>query len=150
MHSLGFLLKDIDVSQLTYYLIKNIAALLSDRSDLDVIVFQQSLIRPAMKAPFAILHERELWSYGGVALTSTIDLARNLLEVPQCKRKVFYVTDVEWTTRTDFETMHRIYTQLDLVAENQQLFDILKIYWKEPLGVAENFNIRKILEILKI
>lgn len=151
MYSLGFLLKDFDVSQLTYYLSKNIADVLDKRSDLDIIVFQQSLIRPPMRAPFAILHERELWSYTGTCITTKPELAKNLLSVPQCKQKVFYVVDIEWNRQQmSHEDMATIYNDLDLIAENEHIANILGKTWKEPLGIANNFDIEKILEILQI
>ncbi len=150
MHSIGFHIKDIDVSQLTFYLTKNIATVVDERSDIDFIVFQQSLIRPAMRPPFAILHERELWSYQGIVVTTTLDLAKNLYAVLQPQRKVFYVADIEWIRSYDFESNFNIYTKLDLIAENQTIATILENQWKKPIGVAENYNVKKMLEILKI
>jgi len=62
---------------------------------------------------------------------------------PNIKTRFFYATDIPWiNTNENYNYWISLFNSdnLQIIAQNQQIFDIYNICWKKPIGISERFD----------
>jgi hypothetical protein len=152
LNSLGFMVNDLSFSQASFYLI-NYAnkAVMNDGHE--VIVFYENPVLPCLGASFSLMQMHEAWDYSGPLIANNINLASKLINLPGTSEKYFYVWDLEWTRvrNKHYHTLARVYRHpnLKLIARSLCHSRIISSCWNvDVVGIVENYNIDKIIEIV--
>jgi len=113
---LGFVVNNLGPSQLAYNLLTKANALLSQRYDLDLIVFYEQPARPCVIPNFSIMPLSETWGYDGPLVATDLSSAATLINLPNPGRKIFYVYDLEWTfePKRPYRALQAIYGHPEL------------------------------------
>jgi hypothetical protein len=71
---------------------------------------------------------------------------------PNIDKRFFYVNNAPWTQQpqTKYENWSSLYNQnsLNFIAQNEQLYDLYNICWKQPIGIAKEFDYETIQQYL--
>ena len=68
------------------------------------------------------------------------------------QKKYFYALDIPWLNNltTNYTRWRELIgdQSLNIIASNQDVYDLYDTCWKKPLGIAENFNYEKLHGII--
>lgn len=70
---------------------------------------------------------------------------------PNLKNRYFYADNVPWIdTKNNYNYWSSVFNSnnLEIIASNEQIYDIYTICWKKPLGISEKFNYETISRLL--
>lgn len=151
---LGFCVRDLGPSQLSYCLVKNANALLRDRPTLDIIAFFETPTPACLPANFAQMPLSEGWGYDGVMVATTFGTAKKLLSFPGPLAKCFYVWDLEWTRGSgkSYEEQAAVYRHKDLrlLARGPDHSLVIEQCWNRPVaGLVPDVDLHSLLAILE-
>lgn len=152
MKKFSFLVRDLGHSQLTYYLVTGINKFLGENSGYDICIFYQNLVRPMVETRFAIMNAHEAWGYTNPLISTDLVTTSNLLRYFGCRRKFFYVYDLEWLhilnkNYSEYANLYRD-SSLTLLCRSESHKKILLNNFDKEVKVVGDFNINKIAEIV--
>jgi len=96
MIQLNFLVEHMGNSQLAFALTSTLNDLADTRSDLDAIVYYNTMHRIYMTPKFAMMQMVEAWGQPGYTIATSVATARKMLSFPGTQKRLFYVWDLEW------------------------------------------------------
>jgi hypothetical protein len=144
MNKSGILVRSLQASQFCVSLSSSVNKIISEVSDLDVIVFYEAWAQLIVPPKFGMLMDREMLGLDGVCIATDLKSAHKLLRSAGPKKKYFYVWNLEWIGNPSirFKDMHDIYCndQISLIARSQYHYDILAKTWKKPVAIMNNFS----------
>ena len=91
------------------------------------------------------------YHFGGVIITTSLQDALSVIDNNTCKKKVFWVGSIDWHKygslmyRDILKVFHNKDTKI--LAKNEEIFDILRSFIREPDDIMRSIDIEKILEI---
>lgn len=91
---IGIIIEDLGVSQLSYFAIRSMNALLQERPDLDGTIFYRQYAPLYTPAYFGVAGIDSLYSFNGTVVTTDLDGTE--LAVKYGLKPIFYVNDLEW------------------------------------------------------
>lgn len=103
-----------------------------------------------LNIPILHLHQAQFFD-GSLIL---FDLPSIILSktFPNITDRLYYATDVSWakSPTTNYQEWQSIYMQdnLNILAANQDIYNLYSICWQKPLGVAERFDYETISQYL--
>lgn len=150
---IGILVDKIDASQQSFYLIKNINKICEDPF-LDIIVFYKEWILPPVTPHFAVMNEKQAWSYDAPIFATSLVTAEKLLSFPVPTKKFFYIWDLEWIDLENYSynNVYNIYCNpgLELIARSDYHKEIIEKVWNRKVhAVIEDFNHEQYSEIIR-
>jgi len=148
----GVLLEDFSASQLTFYAIKNMNSYL-ENSDVDFVGFFENSTTSMIPPRFSTMSASEIWSFGGVAVATSVTTSLSLQKACLPIKKYFYVWDLEWSRRGGAEYEYTIQAYRDpnikLIARSSSHAKAIKNYCnRDVCGVVDNFNIDQLIGII--
>lgn len=151
---LNFLVEHMGNSQLAYTLTRCLNNLADTRSDIDAIVFFNTIARHTMVAKFAMMQMIEAWGQPGYTIATSCATVRKMLQFPGPQKKFFYVWDLEWI-RGDNKTYGMFadvfrHPELILIARSNIHRDAINnCFNRRNIYVIDDFNERELLEVIE-
>ena len=93
---IAFLVKELGLSQLSFYLVKRINEYLRENSDFAPIILYENMVCPTFLPMCSLTHFAELACYNGNAIATSMSTAIKMSKTPGPKRKLFYIWDFEY------------------------------------------------------
>lgn len=148
---LGFILSSLGATQLAYHLLEQGDAVLSDRTDLDVVVFFQNVTKTWTTPTFAAMNISEAYGFTGVAIATDLDTAGKLARFPGPSKRFFYVWDLEWLRPSGrfYEDYASVYCKLPLIARSDSHARLIEYCWNRPVhAVVPNCDLAGIAKVV--
>ncbi len=147
---LGFIVNHLGNTQMAHFLIHNVNEHLEKHYDTDIIVFFENVVRTHTTPHFAGMNVNEAWDFNGTVVATSLSTAEKLLTFPGKKRRLLYVYDLEWLRppEREFGWYESIYRnpRIELIARSESHALIIENTWsRRPIGVVEDFNIKKLI-----
>lgn len=151
---LGFSIKDLGPSQLSYYAVKNTNAYVRSNHDISIIGFYENLIVPCVRPEFPVMDMVEVFGYDGNVVATDLNSAAKLINSFSPAQRFFYVWDLEWMRLPykQYEALYRIYNspKLKLLARSDEHARAIENCWdKKVTGIVENFNYEQLLTYIR-
>lgn len=138
-------------SQMAFYLIKEFNELARDSKN-SCSVFAELSGVYVTRPLFACYTTAFLPEYNGVAISTTIEEARSLLQVSSNAKKYLYLWNLDWASRP---VDHAAYCavlrdpRLQIIARSEDHAKAIENFCnKKPVGVVDDWNHKSLLEIL--
>jgi len=151
MKNIAAFVKDLSVSQSSFYLINTFNDYMDD-TDISTCVFFERPSIPPIRTQFACKSVSFLSSYHGAVISTTIEGADKVLKSGNASSKFLYLWDIEWLdTPMYFETAIRILRddRLKIIARSKSHAEIIETFCnKKPIGVISDWNATQLLEII--
>lgn len=148
----GFVLSHLAPAQLPYKLIKSANEFLEKKDSCDIIIFYQNLSPLVVNPNFAIMNLSEAYNYDGRLVATEVNNAARILDYVGTRKKYFYVWDLEWTKMGNkvYEQLSSVYNnpRINLIARSKQHYDIIKLAWREPVGIVDDCNFEKMTDLI--
>ena len=145
-------MRDLSVSQKAFYLIKAFNSCLSN-TDISTCLFFERPAIPPIQTCFACKSASFLSSYHGTVISTTIEDADKTLKTSSASSKFLYLWDLEWLDAPMYyETAMRILRddRLKIIARSKSHAELIESYCnKSVIGIVDNWDINKMLEITK-
>lgn len=152
MKQLGIALKNLGPSQVTFYCVKAMNALIEN--NMPVWLFYDELYPPCLNylCPTSCLYEA--WSFPGVFISTSFKVAEKSLKFPGPTKKYFYVYDLEWIYQTEkeFNKLKNVFNnpELELIAPSEEYKNVIERIWgTKETKVISNFNIESLIDLVK-
>lgn len=72
---------------------------------------------------------------------------------PAPTKQILYLNTPEWSNNRNipYTVWHNIYmnTRYEIIAGNQDVYDIFEICWKKPIAIAESFNTKDVENVIQ-
>lgn len=140
MTRLGFLLSKMGATQLSLHLLQGAASYLRDRTDVDILVFYQNIVKCWQTPTFGMLNISEIYDFTGAAVATDLDTAEKLQRAPGPKGRYFYLWDLEWMRGGgwSYERMARVYCDpnLTLIVRSDRHKAVAEDSWNRPVGAV--------------
>ena len=150
MKNISAFVKDLAVSQSSFYLIKEFNKCLED-TDISASVFFERAAIPPLPTCFACKSVAFLSGYKGTVLATTIDGADKILKTSNASSKYLYLWDLEWLeTPMFFESAMRILRddRLQIIARSESHAELIENFCgKKPIGIVSDWNIAQLDEL---
>jgi hypothetical protein len=146
---LGIVLDNLGPSQLAYAVLSQANRLVTERSDVDVTVFYESLTRPCITPWFATMQMAEAYGFDGPVVATSLSSAAKLLRMPSCPRKFFLVWDLEWLRKPQpYENLKAVYfhSELTLLARGEDHAKAISDCWNRPADIVGDFDLPLVLK----
>jgi hypothetical protein len=145
---LGISLDNLGPSQLAYAVLSQANRLVTERSDVDVTVFYETLARPCITPRFAHMQMAEAYGFDGPVVATSLSSAGKLLRMPACPKKLFLVWDLEWLRKPHaYENLKTVYchSELTLLARGEDHAKAISDCWNRPVAVVGDFDLTLVL-----
>ena len=152
INKVGVVIDDLSAGQLSYHIIKNINNYVEESSTYFVAFFQNSTSN-MMPMTFSSMCINEIWNFDGAAIATSVSTALAISKTFSPRRKYFYVWDLEWCRKNGREFEYNVQAfnkqDINLIARSEDHAKAIKNYCnRDVVGVVENFNINKLMEII--
>jgi hypothetical protein len=148
MKNISVFIKDLSVSQKSFYLIKEFNRCLED-TDISTSVFVERPSIPPVPPLFSCKSVAFLSGYNGTVIATTIDEADKILKASNASSKYLYLWDMEWLeTPLYFEEAMRILRddRLKLIARSKSHAELIESFCnKKPVAIISDWNINELL-----
>ena len=111
-------------------------------------LFSGAPLQSEVPALFPVFQPLRAYHFEGTLISTDMSTTEMLSKLILPKNKYFYVRSLEWTLleNCDYNYLKSIYQNDDikLVAENEEIFEVLKKLFKEPVGISESLDLEEI------
>ena len=91
------------------------------------------------------------YHFDGIIMTISLQDAISVIDNSLCKKKVFWVGSIDWHKYSPllYGDILKVFHNKDIkiLAKDENIFNILKSFIREPDGIMESIDIEKILEV---
>jgi hypothetical protein len=152
--SLSFLVPNTGASQMSFYLIHGLNNLAKSSPEIDSIIFYENRHKNCLPPNFATMEISEAWSKRDSLISCSLSCAKKMIKFP-CKKKLFYVWDLEWIRNTyslqEYENYKSVYCNenVELIARSEEHKKLIENAFNRKVKcVISDFNMKEILEVL--
>jgi hypothetical protein len=138
--NLNFLLDDADINQVSFLVLKETEKLLSKYN---CNIFCERCGNLPIKSMVPILNISEAWSSKGIGIATSIKTALQLVKFPSLSYKIFYVWDMSWKNNENFENVHKLFNDKELIVIARSEFHsaaFINNFERKPEYTADNFE----------
>lgn len=102
-----------------------------------------------------ILHVSQSKFFYGNLFVFDINSILLTSQSPNIENRYFYAQDIPWAKSSDANREYNYWyylfnsSNLQIIAANQQIYDIYSICWKKPMGISETFDYETIQRFLQ-
>tara|TARA_R110000751_G_scaffold87321_3_gene173158 strand:+ start:2148 stop:2621 length:474 start_codon:yes stop_codon:yes gene_type:complete len=152
MINIAAVVEDLNISQKSFYLIKEFNKMIED-TDISTSVFFLKPSIPPVAPFFACRGSYSLGTYHGVAISTSLRETEIMLNSSNASDKYFYVWDLEWLENSlRFEQAMKIMRddRLKIIARSEcHAVAIDNFCNKKPIGIVSDWNKDQLLEVIK-
>ena len=152
---LGFIVNNLGPNQLSYQLVNSANEYLRSKDDTDISIFYHQLNPIPYRPSFGVFGLFEAYNYNGYVIATNLYSASRMLSWPGPNRHkmFFYCYDLDYLRfpQKQWESLAQIYLnpKLHLIARSHFHSEILSLAWKPPVGIVEDCNFSKFVELIK-
>ncbi len=151
MMNIAASVKDLSVSQSSFYMIKEFNRCLSN-TDLSMSVFFERPAIPPIQTCFACKSVSFLSSYQGVVIATSLEAADQALKASNSSSRYLYLWDLEWLeTPMYFDTAMRILRdeRLKIIARSNSHAQLIEEFCnRKPIGIVSDWDMREIQKLI--
>jgi hypothetical protein len=152
--NIGFYLLDIDVQNQKHTMILNsINALCTARPYDNIILFNNRFNTVDIDHKYYTLHISEAKFFKGILFVFDIKSALLTKTFPAPKKQILHISENTWSEKKDipYKFWESIYmnNKFELIADNQDMFELCDICWKTPLSTVQNFQPKDIENVIQ-
>ena len=119
-------------------------------SDNNITIFSSSQTIPD-NPRLSLFSKCMSYHFEGVIITTSLQDALSVIDNNTCKKKVFWVGSVDWHKYNPlmYRDILRVFHDKDtkILAKNEEIFNILRSFIREPDDIMGSIDTKKILEI---
>ena len=145
-NDIGFVILNLEENPLHHSILYAIKQIIDANPYKNVCVFNHECAKvDVLNVPLLHLKHAKFF-YGDLFVFDTISLML-AKQFPNIKNKYYYAATVPWQNKKyEYQGWRNMFLQdnLNIICQNQKIYDIYDICWKKPLGIAENFTYDKI------
>lgn len=150
-NDLGFLILSIENNEMFHNLLSSIKSFIDKNPYKQICVFNSSSDKVnTFNVP--LLHVKQAkFFYGDIIVFDLLSLML-IKNFPNIKNKYFFVNSIPWENNGfSFNEWKSLIEQenLSIIAQNQTVYDIFEICWKQPIGIGESFNYETISKLIR-
>ena len=153
MQNIAAVVKELSVSQSSFYLIKEFNKCL-DNTDLSMSVFFERPAISPVDTLFACKSIVFLSGYSGIVISTNIEDADKTLKASNSSSRYLYLWDIEWLEKPlYFEQAMRVLRdpRLKIIARSQSHAEAIENFCnKKPIGIVSDWDRDRLLEILGV
>lgn len=153
MKNIAAIIKDLSISQKSFYLIKEFNTCLDD-TDLSMSVFFERPSIPPVPTEFSCRSVAFLCGYNGTVISTTIEDADKTLKMSNASSKYLYLWNMEWLEEPlYFGTAMRILRdpRLKIIARSESHADVIEGFCnKRPIGIVSDWKREQLLDVLGV
>jgi len=154
--NLGLIVKELGLSQRSYYATRNMN--LAARFNLvnDCCIFWEQVSPTFFKTIFSTMNSSEIWEFNGTLISTCVSTTLTAQKAVNSAKRFFYVWDLEWMRRyngrnADYKYNIEAFTDKDtsLIARSKSHASAIKNYCnRDVCGIVEDFNIEQLMEVI--
>ncbi len=159
MIKIGFVVKDLAPSQLSYFLTDSLNKSCSETFDEDYLVFAQNKSTKTKPNNFSIINSAEIWGFDGILIATCVPTATEVMQCVNAAKKYFYIWDLEWcrahlmgmSQRRDYAKTVRAFSHpsMNLIARSESHSRVIKNYCgKDVCGIVDDFNMQDFKQVI--
>jgi hypothetical protein len=119
-------------------------------SDNNITIFSNSKIIPD-NPRLSLFSKCMSYHFEGVIITTSLQDALSVIDNNLCEKKVFWVCSIDWHKYSPllYGDILKVFNNkhIKILAKDENIFNILKSFIREPDGVMRSIDTDKILEI---
>lgn len=149
---IGIVLNHLGPTQLAFSTITDVNKSLRTGLDISPIIFYENIFTQCAVANFPLMHVSELYNFSGIAVATDIHSANKVTNTFSCKKKIFYVWDLEWhrPPTKNFYDMYKTYNSMPIITRTTEHAKLIQQNFNvTPIGVMENFSCEQLLKCLQ-
>lgn len=151
---IGVIINNLSASQLSFSVIQNIKDIQKEYPEDDYVIFFENISAHVLTATCAVMNTTDIPSFDGVLIATNVETCLTAISSVSPSRKFFYVWDLEWIRQEGKNFQHNIkaYTNktIKLISRSESHSKAIKNYSNvDPVGVVEDFNLKKMREIIQ-
>ena len=152
--NIGFYLLDVDVqNQKQTMILNSINALCTARPYDNIVLFNNRFNTIDVGHKYYTLHISEAKFFKGVLFVFDIKSALLTKTFPAPKKQILHISENIWSEKKDipYKFWESIYmnNKFELIADNQDMFELCDICWKTPLSTVQNFQPKDIENVIQ-
>jgi hypothetical protein len=152
--NIGFYLLDVDVqNQKQTMILNSINALCTARPYDNIVLFNNRFNTIDVGHKYYTLHISEAKFFKGVLFVFDIKSALLTKTFPAPKKQILHISENIWSEKKDipYKFWESIYMndRFELIADNQDMFELCDICWKTPLATIQNFQPKDIENVIQ-
>jgi hypothetical protein len=147
---IGFLLTHIDNTAWYDNILKQIRLLIDNNPYKHICVFN-SYSEKLDTYNVPLLHISQAKFFEGNIFVFDIVALCIIKNFPLIQNKYFFSRDIPWyRSYNNYQEWTNIFNQnnLNIIAQNQEIYDLYEICWQKPIDTMENFEYDKLSKIL--
>ena len=148
---LGFLVKDLWLSQMSYYLTMNVNSYKTIKEIDDAVVFFEDVSQYSVSPLFSTMNSSEIWGFDGVLISTCLSTTLSSIAAIGPIQKIFYVWDLDWMRNgRDYEYNIKAFSpEVKIIARSEDHGVAIKNYCnREPDGYVSNFNLQEFMRVI--
>jgi hypothetical protein len=147
---LGFIILSLEENPIHHQILYAIKQLIDKNPYKNICVFNHECYKiDTLNVPLLHIKQAKFF-YGSLFIFDIVGLML-AKDFPNLYEKYFYAATIPWeTNRGSYKQWKDIFDQdnLNIICQNQKIYDIYDMCWNKPLGIAENFNYDKIQQFI--
>lgn len=151
INDLGFLILSIENTELFHNLLSSIKDFINNNPYKQICIFN-SVSDKVNTFNIPLLHVKQAKFFHGDIIVFDLLSLMLIKNFPNIKNKYFFVNTIPWEHNGfSFNEWKALIEQenLNIIAQNQAIYDIFDICWKSPIGIGENFSYETISKLIR-
>jgi hypothetical protein len=152
---LGVSLRNLNASQLTYYVTRNLNTASKLNMVDDCIIFFDQVSPSPFKTLFSTMNGSELWDFDGTLITTDISTTLSAQKAVNSARTFFYVWDLEWSRRNrsqgDYDYNIKAFTDenIELIARSKSHATAISNFCNRKVKhIVDDFDINQLMKVI--
>lgn len=149
---LGFVVKDLWLSQMAFYLTMN----LNQRNQVpevdDVVIFFEDVAQYSVSPLFATMNSSEIWGFDGILISTCISTTLNSVGAIGPQERYFYAWDLDWLRdNKNYDYNIKAFDpSINIIGRSEDHGKAIENYCnRKPCGYVQNFNLAQLVEVIK-
>lgn len=152
MRNISVFVKNLNASQNSFYMIKELNKCINDCSLSAGVIYQEKSI-PPVPTLFSCKMINGLSSFQGTLIATTIEDAKTMLKINNKSSRFLYLWDMPWIeSPVNFELASGVLRdeKLSIIARSESHADCIENFCnRRPIGVVDNWDLESLLKITK-
>jgi hypothetical protein len=150
-NDLGFILLSIENNEMFHNLLSSIKSFIDHNPYKQICIFNSDSDK-VNTFNIPLLHIKQAKFFHGDIIVFDVLSLMLIKNFPNLKNKYFFVNSIPWEQNGfSFSEWKSLIEQdnLQIIAQNESIYDIFDICWKKPLGIGENFSYETISKFIQ-
>ena len=150
-NDVGFILFSIENNSFFNNLLPSIKQFIDNNPYKQICIFN-SYCSMINTSNIPILHIKQAKFFTGDIFVFDIIGLMLAKDFPNVTNKYWFTNNIPWQdTNLLYSEWEKLFNQpkLNIIAQNQKLFDIFDITWKTPVGIAENVDYESLSKLIR-